>query len=155
MKISIDSKQAAFPQRCVGCGGAARTAIYVECSSGVDLVVVSAHRFVLFSVPVCWPCGIRRRLVGALAVCAAIAISLGSLLGIFFLDPILIAWNIRGWWPPFVLAMFSAFTVYFARNWLSPTLDAALLGCAAHRYRRTAPPYSGVATKPMLQRSYR
>lgn len=125
--IDVPTDWERFPRRCVNCGASPDTTVTVDCSTGVDLVFVKFSRWHEFSLPVCSSCKTRRRGAGVLCAVLSIVAVFGSLLGMFALEPIFKSWGQRDVWLLLTLGVFLA-VLYFVRNWVSPVLDARLLG---------------------------
>lgn len=116
-----------FPDRCVSCGAEPDVAFPIECTRGFDMILLKVWSEFEFEVPCCEECAARRQKLGILIYVGAIAGTFGILFGMFALEPVFKAWGIRDTWLLLTLAGFLG-GVYFVRNWLTPVLDANLLG---------------------------
>jgi hypothetical protein len=111
----------------VNCGIATDTTIAVECTSGVDFVLIKIWRWHEFDMPVCSSCKARRRNIGAVLTILSIVAVFGLLFGMFALEKYFVGWGQRNLWLWLTIGSFFA-SVYLARNWVSPLSDAWLLG---------------------------
>ena len=126
-KAELDANAVVFPSRCVNCGAPPAGTVKVACVRGIDLLVVSFHKWLDFSLPVCTRCKWRRRLAGVLFTVAAVAGVVGSLLAMYALLPLFESRGRRDVWLFLTLAAFFT-TLYLAQKWLTPLLDTWFLG---------------------------
>ena len=138
--VDFPVDQARFPQRCVSCGATPDTTVAVDCTRGVDLLFVQFCHWHEFALPSCSSCKARRKRAGILFGGLSFFAVVGVLLGMFALEPHFKASGQRDLWLWLTLGAFCS-AVYFARNWVSPLLDARLLGVRGVRLTR-----SGIGT---------
>lgn len=80
-RVTIPPEHAAFPKRCLGCGGKATTRARLRRYHGLDLLGIAFQRWVALDVPVCGSCALRKRAAFALAF-APFAFSLARLIAV-------------------------------------------------------------------------
>jgi len=131
-ELRLPTHTTRFPGRCVNCGATAETTVPIECVTGVDMILIKVWRWHEFEIPCCADCKTRRRTLGVLFTIASIQSVIACLLGMLTLEPYFAAHGLRDTWLLLTLGVFLA-TVYFARNWLRPILDAWLMGVSGVR----------------------
>ena len=146
--IDFPVDQAKFPQRCVGCGATPDTTVSVDCIRGLDLLLIQFCHWHEFALPSCSSCKARRKRAGILFGVLSFFATLGVLFGMFALEPLFEASGQRDLWLWLTLGTFCV-AVYFARNWVSPLLDAWLLGVRGVRLTR-----SGIGTLQFRDRDF-
>ena len=146
--IDVPTGAATFPQRCVRCAAAADTTVAVECTSGIDLVFFKYFRVHDFPLPCCSICKTRRRWAGVLFHILGLLAVVGVFCGMCHLEPLFTRMGQRDLWLRLILGT-TLGSFYLCRNWLTPMLDAALLGVSGVRLTKT-----GIGTLKFRDRDF-